>query len=256
MLDKIKVKTQQELAIMAEGGKKLGRVKRALMDAIKIGGNAFDIEDLANKLIAKEETEASFKMVPGYKWATCVNVNEGLVHGIPSKDIIFKRGDVVSVDMGIYYRGFHTDTSDTIGLEVDKQTQGFLEKGREALKKAISAARPGNRIYDISKAIETTIRPAGYMPIEALVGHGVGRELHEGPAIPCLVRSSREATALIKAGMALAIEVMYAQGEPDVVISEDGWTIRMRDGKISALYEETVAVTPNGPLVLTEAKKD
>lgn len=239
---------------MAEGGKKLGRINKALMDAVKIGGNAYEVEELANKLIAREGAEASFKMVPGYKWATCVNINDGLVHGIPSKDVVFHKGDVVSIDVGIYYKGFHTDTSDTKGLEVDKQTRMFLEAGQKAQKKAISVAKPGGRIYDISKAMEDVIRGEGYTPIEALVGHGVGRELHEGPPIPCLVRASSEATPQITPGMVLAIEVMYAQGEPDVEITKDGWTIRMRDGKISALYEETVAVTPNGPLVLTEAK--
>lgn len=254
MLDKVRIKTKEELEVMAEGGKRLGRVRQALMEAIKIGANAQDIEELADKLIAKEGGEASFKMVPGYKWATCINLNEGLVHGIPRKNVVFKKGDVVKLDVGMYYRGFHTDTSDSKGLEVKRQTAKFLEAGREALKAAIAKAKSGGRIYDISQAIETTIKGAGYTPIEALVGHGVGRELHEGPAIPCVVRTSREVTPLMSAGMVLAIEVMYAQGKPEVVIADDGWTILMGDAKIAALYEETVAVTPNGPFVLTEAK--
>ena len=254
MLGKISIKTQEDINIMAEGGRKLGRIKKALMDAVKIGGNAYEVEELANKLIAKEGAEASFKMVPGYKWATCINVNDGLVHGIPGKDVVFKKGDVVSLDEGIYYKGFHTDTSDTKGLEVDEDTANFLETGHSALKTAIAEVKSGRRIYDISEAVEKTVRKAGYSPIEALVGHGVGRELHEGPPIPCFVRFSRESTPEIIPGMVLAIEVMYAQGEPDVEVADNGWTIRMRDGKISALYEETVAVTPNGPLVLTEAK--
>lgn len=254
MLDKISIKSQQDILLMAEGGKKLGRVKKALMDAVKIGRNSLEIEELANKLIAKKGAEASFKKVPGYKWATCINVNDGLVHGIPAKEVVFHKGDVVSVDVGIYYKGFHTDTSDTKGLKVDSKTKKFLETGQKALKKAIAAVKPGGRIYDISKAMEDTIRGGGYTPIEALVGHGVGRELHEGPPIPCLVHTSREATPEIIPGMVLAIEVMYAQGKPDVEISEDGWTIRMSDGKISALYEETVTASPDGPLVLTEAK--
>lgn len=238
---------------MAEAGKKLGRVKKSLMDSIKIGKNAAEIEKLANKLISQEGAKPSFKMVPGYKWATCINVNEGLVHGIPTKDVVFNKGDVVSVDVGLFYKGFHSDTSDTKGLDMDKDTARFLQTGREALKKAIREVKVGNRIYDISEAIEKNVRGGGSSPIEALVGHGVGRELHEGPPIPCFVRFRRESTPEIKPGMVLAIEVMYAQGKPDVEMAEDGWTIRMRDGKIAALYEETVAVTPNGPLVLTEA---
>jgi methionyl aminopeptidase len=253
MLNKISIKTASEVKIMAEAGRKLGRVKKSLMDSIKIGTNAAEIEELANKLISKEGAKPSFKMVPGYKWATCINVNDGLVHGIPGRNIVFKRGDVVSLDVGLFYKGFHSDTSDTKGLEVDKDTAKFLKTGREALKKAIGEVNAGRRIYDISEAIEKTVRSGGYSPIEALVGHGVGRELHEGPPIPCFVRFRRESTPEMKPGMVLAIEVMYAQGKPEVEVVEDGWTIRMRDGKIAALYEETVAVTPSGPLVLTEA---
>ncbi len=253
MLNKISVKTENEVEIMAEGGKKLGRIKKALMASIKVGTSAAEVEELANKLISKEGAKPSFKMVPGYKWATCINVNEGLVHGIPTKDVVFSRGDVVSLDVGLFYKGFHSDTSDTKGLEVDKDTARFLQTGREALKKAISKVRVDKRVYDISEAIEETVRDAGFSPIEALVGHGIGRELHEGPPIPCFVRFKRESTPKLKPRMVLAIEVMYARGKPDAEIAEDGWTIRMRDGKIAALYEETVAVTPSGPLVLTEA---
>lgn len=253
MLNKISIKTESEVKIMAEAGRKLGHVKKSLMDSIKIGTNGLEVEELANKLISKEGAKPSFKMVSGYKWATCININDGLVHGIPTKDVVFNKGDVVSLDVGLFYKGFHADTSDTKGLEVDKDTAKFLETGRLAFKKAIGEVKVGRRIYDISEAIEKTVRGGGYSPIEALVGHGVGRELHEGPPIPCFVRFSRESTPELKPGMMLAIEVMYAQGKPDVEMAEDGWTIRMRDGKIAALFEETVAVTPNGPLVLTEA---
>jgi len=245
----IPLKTQEEMEIMAEGGKKLARVKNSLKDAVKEGVTAPEIEDLAVKLIQKEGGEPSFKMVPGYSWATCVNVNEGLVHGIPSKSMVFKKGDVVSVDVGMYFKGFHTDTSFSVGISPEEDTKKFLEVGKKALTKAISEVKVGRHIYDISKAIQDTITAAGYSPVKALVGHGVGRELHEEPQIPCFVPGGDSPE--VKPGMVLAVEVMYSQGSPDVVQEADGWTIAMRDGKIAGLFEETVAVSYEGSRVLT-----
>jgi methionyl aminopeptidase len=251
-MDKIFVKSPSDISIMAEGGKKLSRIKKALKDKVAVGVSAMAIEELARKLIEKEGGKPSFMMVPGYKWATCVNVNEGLVHGIPKKRIVFKKGDVVSVDIGFYYKGFHTDTSVTKGLAVDAKTKKFLATGEVALKKAIKAAKVGNKIVDISEAIETTVKANDYTPIRALVGHGVGRALHEGPQIPCFTGGKKEKSPEILPGMVLAIEVMYGLGSPEVELGSDGWTISMRDAKIAALYEETVAITKHGPFVLTE----
>ncbi len=247
----ITIKTDKEVEIMAEGGAKLARVKNALREAVKEGVSAKDIEDLAVRLIKDERAEASFKMVPGYRWATCINVNEGLVHGIPNPGTTFKKGDVVSVDVGIFYKGFHTDTSFSVGLSPDPDTKKFINIGQEALNKAISKAVAGNRIFDISGAIEEVIEGAGYSTIKALVGHGVGKELHEDPQIPCFVPGRIMDSPEIKKGMVLAIEVMYAQGGDKVEVLSDGWTIAMRDGKISGLFEETVVVTKDRPKVLT-----
>lgn len=251
-MDKIFVKSPSDISLMAEGGKKLSRIKKALKDKVSVGVTASEIEALARRLIEKEGGKPSFMMVPGYKWATCVNVNEGLVHGIPRKKVVFKKGDVVSVDVGFYYKGFHTDASITKGLDVDVKTQKFLATGELALKNAIKAAKAGNKIMDISEAIETTVETDGYSPIRALVGHGVGRALHEGPQIPCFTGGKREKSPEVLSGMVLAIEVMYSLGSPEVELGSDGWTISMRDAKIAALYEETVAITKHGPFVLTE----
>ncbi|HJX59146.1 MAG TPA: type I methionyl aminopeptidase [Patescibacteria group bacterium] len=248
----ISLKTKEEVAIMQEGGVLLGKVKAALKEKVQEGVNASEVEDLAVELIKKSGGEASFKMVPGYSWATCININEGLVHGIPKESVVFKKGDVVSVDVGLYYKGFHTDTSFTKAIEPDSMTKKFLQAGQEALEKAIEAVSPGKRIYDISLAIQETIEKAGHSPIRVLTGHGVGRELHEEPKITCFASGDRAKSPEITEGMVLAIEVMYCLGSPQVEISKDGWTISMRDGKISALFEETVAVTSRGPLVLTE----
>ncbi len=236
---------------MAEAGKKLARVKKALAQAIKPGINALEIEQLARKLIKEEGAEGSFNKVPGYSWVTCVNTNAEVVHGIPAKDKIFKDGDVVSVDVGLYFKGFHSDTSITVGLNVMPEVKKFLNIGQNALERAISKTKPGNYIYTISEAIESTVEGAGYSTIKALVGHGIGRDLHEDPQIPCFVPGRITDSPQIQTGMVLAIEVMYAMGADKVEVLPDGWTIAMRDGKISALFEETVAVTEKGPKVLT-----
>ena len=246
----ISIKTPEEIEIMAEGGRRLGRIKKALEEKIEEGIKASEIEELAVELIAKEGGQPSFKMVPGYSWATCININEGLVHGIPRADMRFEKGDVISVDVGMFYKGFHTDTSISVAIDPTSEIKRFLQVGKEALKKAVKEVRPGKHIYDISKAIEETVVGAGYSPIRALVGHGVGRELHEEPQIPCFTPSGDSPE--IKPGMAFAIEVMYALGSPDVVQMSDRWTIAMRDGKISGLFEETVAVAASGPQIITQ----
>jgi methionyl aminopeptidase len=248
----ISIKSKADIAKMVEGGKRLAAVKKELGNLVKEGENAASIESLAVKMIKDAGGEPSFMMVPGYSWATCVNVNAGLVHGIPKSDLVFRKGDVVSVDVGMFYKGFHTDTSLTRAIAPSRETEKFLKAGNEALNNAISEAKVGGRIYDISSAIENSVTEAGYTPVKALVGHGVGSSLHEEPKIPCFVSEPREKTPEILSGMTLAIEVMYTQGSSEVEIDNDGWTIRMRDGKISALFEETVAIVKHGPLVLTE----
>lgn len=252
----IGIKTDKEIEIMKEGGRVLGAIKTELMDKVKEGATAYEVEETAEKLIAKAGGEPSFKMVPGYRWATCVNLNGGIVHGIPRRKTVFKMGDVVSVDVGMFFKGFHTDTAFTVGVKTNKKTNPFINLGRQVLRDAIEKARYGNRIYDISFVIEEKIKEAGFSPIRALVGHGIGRDLHEFPQIPCFTqgkKGERDNSPEIPLNSALAIEVMYAQGKPNVVLDSDRWTISMRDGKISALFEDTVAVTKEGSLVITEA---
>lgn len=247
----ITIKTPEELKIMEEGGKKLSSVKHALTDMVAVGVSAEEIEKTACDLIEKSGAKPSFKMVPGYSWATCVNVNSGLVHGIPHKSIVFKKGDVISVDLGVYFKGFHTDTSFTIAISPSKEVEIFLEAGKKAFNAAVSAVRPDNKIYDISERMEDAITLFGYTPIQALVGHGIGKQLHEEPAIPCFVDGSRQNSLTIEPGMALAVEVMYTMGSHEVVQEKDGWTIGMEDDKISALFEDTLIVTQKGSRIIT-----
>ena len=243
-------KTKKDIEVISEGGKKLAKIKARLKEKIDVGVNAREIEELAVKLIKEEGGKSSFKMVEGYEWATCVNVNEGVVHGIPKTGTIFKKGDIVSVDIGIYHRGFHTDTSFSVSVR-DSKNNKFLNVGEKALENATKQAEPGNRVYDISEAIEKTLTEADYLPVKALVGHGIGRDLHEAPQIPCFIKGKREDYPIVPEGAVLAIEVMYSKGKSDVRVASDGWTIETCDGKISALFEDTVAVTKKGPIIIT-----
>ena len=250
-MEKIPVKNKEEIKVIIEGGKRLSEVKKRLEENVKVGVNAWEIEALANALIKKSGSEPSFTRVSGYHWATCINVNEGIVHGIPQKDIIFRRGDVVSVDVGLYHKGFNTDTSFSKGLGVDADTQTFLDVGKLALDNAIAKASPGGRIYDISKAIEDTLKNSKLNPVRVLVGHGVGRDLHEYPEIPQFVVAEREKTPEIPVNSVLAIEVIYTKGSGAIKYGKDGWTIITSDGKISALYEDTIIITVGGHLIAT-----
>lgn len=245
----ILLKSEKELAIMEEGGKKLARIFKKVFSEIKPGVKLCDLEFLANKLIAENNGQPSFKMVAGYNWATCININQGVVHGIPTAYRI-KDGDLVSLDMGMYYRGFHSDMSRTLHLGV--ANDDFVEAGRRAFKKAVVQARPGNYLGQISQAIEKEITGSGYRPVEALTGHGIGRNLHEEPQIFGFLKGEVEKTPILKSGMALAIEVIYVQGKPDLVIRDDGWTIETEDNHLAGLFEDTVILTPKGPKVITD----
>lgn len=233
----IPIKTPAEIKKMREGQKRLAKVLAQVLKAARPGVSLFKLDQLAESLIEKQGGKPSFKMVPGYKWATCINVNQGVVHGIPGKYRL-KVGDVMSVDMGMFYKGLHTDEAWTVSVQSNEEN--FLEGGRRALKAAIRAAKPGNRVGHISQVIEREIKKAGLSPIRALMGHGVGRKLHEEPQIPCYLPGKIRATPLLKRGMTLAIEVIYAWGEPNLVLSNDGWTVETADGSLAALFEKTV----------------
>lgn len=250
-MDKIKLKNPDEIKIMAEGGKILAEIKKKLIKEVKAGVTAAEIDELAFKLIKEAGVKPSFTTVGDYKWATCINVNDGVVHGIPHPTKVFKDGDVVSVDVGILHKGFHTDTSLSTAINPTPEVKKFLSVGRRAFDKALSKARVGNHIYDISKAMQEEVEAAGYNVIRALVGHGVGRELHEEPQIPCFVPGRITESPKIVEGMVIAIEVMYVMGSPLVEQDLDGWTIVTRDGKIAGLFEDTVAILASGPKVLT-----
>lgn len=245
------LKTPHEVEIMHQGGQKLSNVKKKVLGVIAPNVSAWDIEELVTREIKAQGGKSSFKMVPGYSWSTCVNINDGVVHGIPKKETIFKKGDLVSVDMGMCYQGFHTDTSISVYLGDDPKVQKFMEVGKRSLKQGIKAFKKGNTVADITQAMLTELVRANYSPVYNLTGHGVGRKLHEDPRVPMVLSGSRDERVKLEPGLVLAIEVMYAMGKGDIVLEDDGWTLSTQDGTISALFEETVALTGHGRVILT-----
>jgi len=255
------IKTEKEIKLMKEGGRKLALVFAEVVKKIKPGVRLEQLDRLAEELIIKQGGFPSFKTVEGYHWATCININEGVVHGIPN-DYQIKGGDLVSLDMGMLYGGLHTDMARTLWVKnskseilrrgKDRQNSKFLKTGKEALKSAIKATKAGKRIGHISAAMEKVIRKAGFSPVEDLTGHGVGRKLHEEPQIPCFLDKLINQTSVLQQGMTLAIEVIYTWGRPDLALADDGWTIKTADGKLAALFENTVLVTKKEPVILTD----
>lgn len=253
-MSKIFLKSPEEIFIMAEGGKILGSIMSQILEKIEPGLSTFEIDSWVEERIINAGGKPTFKEVPRYHWATCTGINDEVVHSIPRKDKILKEGDLLKIDMGMWWRGFNTDMSWTVEVQKTKtqsQKSEFLRTGEKALEEAIKAARVGNRVGHISKTIQDIVENAGYHPVRILTGHGIGRRLHEEPMIPGILTKSIEKTPEIVPGMTLAIEIIYNLGEGEVVLAEDGWTILTKDGKISGLFEKTIAVTEDGPLVLT-----
>ena len=250
-------KTKEEIAVMFEGGQKLGTILNTLVSFAQPGIKLTEIEKYANDLIDKSGGTASFKTVQGYHWATCLCVNEVVVHGIPTPRIL-KDGDMLTIDIGLVFGGFHTDTawSKIVGVDSspDKQKkEQFLRVGQEALSRAINLAKIGNHIGDISASTERIIEGAGYGIVKSLVGHGVGHELHEDPQVPNYLRGSIENSYPFQGGETIAIEPIYTMGNSSVVYeNDDGWTIATRDRSLAAVFEHSLAVTQDGPLVLTK----
>lgn len=243
---------KSQLEAQRHGGKLLSQVKQKLVKAAHPGISFKEIDDLAEKLLLATGGEPSFKRVPGYYWSTCINVNDGIVHGIPDPAVKLKEGDLVTIDTGLYYKGYHTDTSTSFVLgEPTKEQKRFLHAGRTTLDKAIKVATAGAKIWDISEAIQTGIEAEGYNVVRDLTGHGVGKELHEEPAITCYTEGKRDRSPTIYKGQVLAIEVMYTSGDWHLKTDSDGWTIRTVDGSISAVFEETVIITDKAAEVIT-----
>lgn len=253
----IRVKSKEEIEIMKKGGAILADVLGRVVASIRPGVTELEMDELAEKLMRQKGAEPGFKRVAGYRHSICMSTNDVVVHGIPTQ-YAFRDGDVVGVDCGVFYGGFHTDMSETI-LVGDAsqhhyaQKEKFLATGRKALDAALQVAKEGNRVGHISKTIQGIVEGAGYSVVRSLVGHGVGRQLHEEPEVPGFLVGPIEKTPVLKEGMTMAIEVIYNMGKSDVVYSnDDGWTIATKDGSVSGVFEKTVAITKEGPLILTQ----
>lgn len=237
---------------MQEGGKILGQVRQELLKLTQVGVTPWELELAAQKLIKSYGAQLSFNKVPGYKWATCININEGIVHGIPTSKTPFVSGDMVTVDVGVFYDGYHTDSAYTIVVgESTPAQEKFLEAGLYALRQSLYAIKAGVRVGEISRATGAALAKYGVYPTKELTGHGVGRNLHEEPMIPNLLVGKAEKTPQLIESQTLAIEVIYTSKPPSLHLENDGWTISSRNDKLTAVFEETVQVTDSGFLVLT-----
>ncbi len=256
----IVVKTEEDIEKMRAGGKISAQVREEILKKAQPGVTTWELEEYARDRIKELGGEPGFMKVPGYDYATCINLNEGLVHGIPSENVVIKEGDLFTVDLGTFYEGFHTDCAWTKisgqraavsrqQEEEQKANRIFLRAGEEALERATKQCVPGNFVGDISHAIQETIEGSGYTVIRALVGHGVGEDLHEAPQIPCFGEAGKG--SMLEEGLVLAIEVLYTRGGPAIETGDDGWTIKTKDDSLSGLFENTIAITEDGPEVLT-----
>ena len=223
----------------------LGEVAKNVRPGIK----CVELDKIAESRIRKMGAESSFKKVEGYRHSVCTTPNDWVVHGIPG-NYVLREGDIIGVDLGAYYKGFHSDVAQTFSVgEVSSEKKKFLKVGEACLGKVVKNVKPGGRIGDISASIQGIIEGAGFSVVRELVGHGVGRSLHEDPLIPGIGKKGTGEE--IKEGMVLAIEVIYNQGKHTIQLLPDGWSVSTRDGSLSGLFEWTVAATRKGPLVLT-----
>lgn len=251
-------KTKKKIEIMQRAGAILGQVMDEIVDYVKEGVTELDVDKLAERRILELGGEPGFKKVDGYRHTICASTNSVVVHGIP-QDRKLKNGDIFGFDCGVYLEGYHTDMAESVivGGEAESSRKKFLEVGKKTLFRAISEAKPGNRIGNISKAMQEGIESNGYSIVRSLVGHGVGKELHEEPEIPGYLEGKMKNTPEIYRGMTLAIEVIYNMGNPEVVFEgTDDWTIVTEDGSLAGLFERTIFIDENGPKLITKLKGD
>jgi len=223
----------------------------ALKEEVRPGRSTFEFEELALALCERKRVKPAFKGYRGYPFALCVSVNEEVVHGMPKKDKVLREGDIVSFDFGAVLDGYYGDAALTVPVgKVSELAKTLIRVTEEALYRGIEKARFGNKIGDISYAIQRHAEAHGFSPVKDFVGHGIGRSLHEPPEVPNRGRPGRGLR--LEVGMVLAIEPMISAGSPEVEILADGWTAVTKDRSLSAHFEHTVAITPKGPEILSK----
>lgn len=243
-------KSKREIEIMRKAGLILAETRLELERHIKPGISTLELDKIAHDFIISKDAYPSFKDYEGFPKSICTSVNEVVVHGIPSKKVMLKDGDIISIDLGVQYQGYHADSAWTYPVgEVDPKILKLLEVTKEALFRGLEAVKPGNRVGDISYAIESFIKPHGYGIVKELAGHGIGRNLHEDPLI--LNFGNPDTGELLQEGMTICIEPMINLGVANIRLDRDGWTIRTLDKKPSAHFEHMVAITKDGYEILT-----
>ena len=247
----IVLKTSRELAIMREAGRISAMALKVAGEAVEPGVSTWEIDRVARKYIESQGAVPSFLGYGGFPASACISVNNVVIHGIPSKRQIIKAGDIVSIDIGAMFEGFNGDNAYTFACgEISAEAQRLLDATRESLYEGIKQATAGNRLGDIGSAVQRYVEARGYSVVRDFVGHGVGAKLHEDPSVPNYGTPGRGVRLL--PGMTIAIEPMVNQGRHEVQVQKDSWTTVTRDGKLSAHFEHTVAITPDGPVILTK----
>ena len=246
----VTIKSAKEIELMREAGRLLEIVHDEMGSIIKPGVSTMEINECGDRVIRKLGCVPNFLNYGGFPASICVSVNEEVVHGVPRRDHILKEGDIVSLDAGLIYKGYHSDADRTHAVgKVSEDVQRLLDATKQSFFEGIKMARPGNHLYDISNAIDAYISGFGYGIVQDLVGHGIGTSLHEDPQIPNF-RQKKKGMKLIP-GMTLAVEPMINMGTWKVVWLEDEWTVVTRDHKPSAHYENTILITDGEPEILT-----
>lgn len=246
----VTIKSAREIELMREAGRLLGIVHDELGKAIRPGISTKDIDDMGEKLIRSFGCTPNFLNYQGFPASICVSVNEEVVHGIPHADHILKEGDIVSLDAGLIYKGYHSDAARTYAVgKISPEAENLIAVTKQSFFEGIKMAKAGYHLYDISNAIDAYVTSHGYGIVRALVGHGIGTKLHEEPQIPNFAQKRKGLR--LQPGMTLAIEPMINMGTGDVVWMDDEWTVVTADGAYSAHYENTVLITDGEPEILT-----
>ncbi len=245
------IKCDDEIALMRESGRRLREVHEALHEIIRPGITTMEINRFGEEMIRSLGGIPNFLGQDGYPASICVSVNDEVVHGIPSEDRVLEEGDIVSLDAGLIYRGYHSDAARTWGVgRISEEDERLIHVTRESFFEGMKHARAHHHLYDISQAIGDYASSRGYGVVEELAGHGIGTHLHERPNIPNFRQKGRG--IMLQSGMTIAVEPMINQGSKEIVLDEDdGWTVRTEDGLKSAHYENTVLITEGEPELLT-----
>lgn len=255
----VTIKTDREIDLMREAGRILALVHANLGKAIKPGMSTLDVDRLGEEMIRSYGCEPSFLNYCGYPASICVSVNDEVVHGIPNAKRILQEGDIVSLDAGVIYKGYHSDAARTVAVgQISKEAQDLIDRTRMSFFAGVKKAVAGRRLFEISGAIGDYAQSFGYGVVYDLVGHGIGSHLHEDPEIPNFRPSWPHRGIRLAPGMTLAVEPMINMGAPEVVWMDDDWTVVTEDGSLSAHYENTILITDGKPeiLSLTEEEKE